>query len=166
MAVGYQDVVFRSRLGRTLAIVALIFGVLAVIGFSTNQGPIAGGIAGLVAVIVFVGLYLSLWRPRLEVRDEGILVVNPFSTHRLEWSEVRSAEMRWALTINTEEGRRISVYAVPRSSQGADAAGMRLDPFKLPDYQAQQQHERQDFSSRADSAALRVIQSHLENESR
>ncbi len=37
--------------------------------------------------------------------------------------------------------------------------GLRLDPFKLPDYQAQRQQEKQDFGSKADNAALRVIQS-------
>ena len=164
MPVGYQDAIFRSRSGRALTLFALAFGALGVVGFSTNQGPLAGGIATVVVVVIVLGLYLSLWRPRLEVHDSGILVVNPFSTHHLDWASVRSVEMRWALTINTDS-RRITVFAVPRPSRGFDAVGMRVDPFKLPDYQAQKQHEQQDFGSRADNAALRVIQSRLNTNS-
>ena len=165
MAVGYQEVTFRSRSGRALTLVALAIGGLAIVGFFTNQGVLAGAITAVVVAVVISLLYLTLWRPRLEVHDSGIVIVNPFTTHRLDWNSIRSVEMSWALVIKTAT-RRITVFSVPRASRGFDAMGMRLDPFKLPDYQAQKQHEEQDFGSRAENAALLVIQSRLNSGSR
>ncbi|HEY1531004.1 MAG TPA: PH domain-containing protein [Galbitalea sp.] len=162
MPIGFQDASFYSRGGRGLTIFALAIGVLGTVAFVINQGVIAGFITAVVVVVVVPGLYLLLWRPRLDVLDSGIVIVNPLSTHRLDWAAIRAVNMRWALTIYLEKGRTITVWAVPRPSKGFDAVGMRLDPYKLPDYQAQKQHEEQDFGGRVDNAALRVIQSRLD----
>ena len=163
MPVGFQKASFYFRTGRALTIFAIVMGVLGIVAFFINQGVAAGFITLPVVVVVVLGCYLLLWRPRLDILDEGILIVNPLSKHHLEWSAIRAVTMRWALTIYLEKGRTVTVWAVPRSSKGFDAMGMRLDPFKLPDYQAQKQHEQQDSGSRADNAALQVIQAHLDS---
>jgi hypothetical protein len=162
MSAGFKDARFYSRSGRILAIVVAAIGVLGVFGFFSTRGAHAGAIAALVVLIVVALLYLLLWRPRLEVRDAGVLVVNPLRSHRLDWASILSVEIRWALTITTTTGP-ITVWAVPRPSRGSDPLGMRTDAYKLPDYQAEKLHEQQDGSSRVDNAALRVIQSRLNN---
>ena len=162
MDAGFKDVRFYSRSGRIVAIVVAAIGVLGVFEFFSTQGAFAGAVAALVVLIVIVLLYLLLWRPRLEVRDVGVLVVNPLRSHRLDWASILSVETRWALTITTTTGV-IAVWAVPRPSRGSQALGMRTDAFKLPDYEAQKLHEQQDSATRVDNAALRVIQSRLSN---
>ena len=162
MSAGFKDARFYSRFGRIVAIVVAAIGVLGVFGFFSTQGARAGAVAALVVLILVVLLYLLLWRPRLDVRDTGVLVVNPLRSHRLDWASILSVEMRWALTITTTTGP-ITVWAVPRPSRGSAVFGMRTDPYKLPDYQAEKRHEQQDSSSRVDVAALRVIQSRLSN---
>ena len=162
MPTGYKDVTFYSRSGRMLAAVLAVIGVLGVLGFFSTDGFFAGTVAAIVLLLVGAGLWAVLWRPRLEIRDAGILVVNPFTSHRLDWSSIRSVEMRWALTIGTTS-RSITVWAVPRPSRGSAKFGMRTDAFKLPDYEAEKLHEQQDSASQVDNAALRVIQSRLNN---
>ena len=50
-----------------------------------------------------------------------------------------------------------------RPSRGADAIGMRTDLYNLPEYEAEKQHEQQDDASGASNAAMRIIQSRLNN---
>ena len=160
MTTGFADVTFYSRSGRVLAVVVASIGVLGVVGFFSTRGPVGGTVALIVVVILTLGLYALLWRPRLEVHDAGVLIVNPFTSHRLEWPSILAVDMRWALTITTATGS-IAVWAVPRPSRGSDAFGVRTDTYRLPDYDAEKLHEQQDSTSRVDNAAMRVIQSRL-----
>jgi hypothetical protein len=158
---GYKDATFYSRSGRFLTAVILAIGVLGTVEFFVNHRISAGIVATAALALVAVALYLFLWRPRLEVTDAGILVVNPLRSRRFAWTSIRSVEMRWLLTITTTSGS-VAVWAVPRQSRASDAFGMRTDMRGLPDYAAQKQHEEQDNGSGAQNAALRVIRSRLD----
>ena len=46
-------------------------------------------------------IYAVIQRPRLEIADEGVRIINPISTTYLNWSEVIDIETKFVLTFQT-----------------------------------------------------------------
>lgn len=93
--------IFRPKSSLFLACVGylLLFG-------STLQSFITDDLRGfttnlLISALIASVLYSVIQRPRLEIGDEGIKIVNPLTTTYLKWSEIVEIETRYALTFFT-----------------------------------------------------------------
>lgn len=103
---------FVSRSGRILAVVTVgVFGIALATTLTTFTTD--GFVRGL-AVFGFltVAAYAAFWKPRLDVDENGVTVVNPFSTHRIEWGAIERIDTKWGLTFFVG-GRGISVGPHP-----------------------------------------------------
>lgn len=114
---------FRTRLAQVLTIVVAVLGVVALVTTAIDGGAVAL-LTSLAPVALVVALaWAVFWRPRVVVGDDGITLVNVTRTVHVPWSRFRSADTRWALTIETD-GARYSSWAVPAGS----GFGARMTP--------------------------------------
>ncbi|RKQ36793.1 PH domain-containing protein [Kocuria tytonis] len=95
-------------------------------------------VAAVCGGLALAGLgYALYWRPRLEVRTEGVRLVNPARTVSIPWGRIVDVRTRFAVTIATEEHAHSS-FALPASGAGsalragADAVN-RNHPIARPD---------------------------------
>lgn len=160
MAAGYEDATFYSRLSRGIGVAVAVIGAIGVFAAFFNKGWASGAIVVGIWVVLAVGLYLVMWRPRLDVRDDEVVVVNPFRTHVVPWSSIDAVEIRWVLTMITNSGS-VPVWAVPRPSSATNVVGFRRDPYGMPDFNAERRHQQQDGNARSSNAAITVIEARL-----
>lgn len=123
---------FVSRSGRILAVVTVgVFGIALATTLTTFTTD--GFVRGL-AVFGFltVAAYAAFWKPRLDVDENGVTVVNPFSTHRIEWGAIERIDTKWGLTFFVG-GRGISVWAAPAPGRHAAATATRDLGSHLPE---------------------------------
>ncbi len=73
-----------------------------------------------------VAAWALFWRPRVEVSDGGVLVVNVTRTIEMPWPVFVAAEAGWSLVVTTTHGRW-TAWAAPRAS-GTGAALRRGRP--------------------------------------
>lgn len=66
---------------------------------------------GIVATAAALG-WLMFLRPKVEIFDEGITVVNPFATTTFGWSDVESIETQYAFTVESDRGKVVA-WAAP-----------------------------------------------------
>jgi hypothetical protein len=87
----------------TIGAWAVIAGLTAARGFEDGTTavlralPLALGL-GLLAWLVF-------WHPRVEVTDDGVVLVNPLRTIEVPWPALINVETQYALTLVTPGGR-------------------------------------------------------------
>jgi hypothetical protein len=67
-------------------------------------------LSALAALCCGTLIYRIIHKPRLEIADEGVKIINPLSTVFLPWSEVINIETQFALTFYTAE-RKVSSWA-------------------------------------------------------
>ena len=125
-------IVFRPRSAIILAAFAgfmILLFLVQVVFFSDRieLSSIAFGI--LLATTV----WLLLVRPKLEVFDEGINIVNPLFQAIVPLREIETIDTRYALTIFTR-GKKISVFVAPapgrwhaRSVRASELKGLELN---------------------------------------
>lgn len=76
-------------------------------------------VAGLCGGGALAGLgYALYWRPRLELGDHGIRIVNPLRTVDIPWAAIVDVHTRFAVTVVTESGSH-SCFALPAAGAGA-----------------------------------------------
>jgi hypothetical protein len=103
--------VFVSRFNRVLAILiwaaaaALSVGLLVAVHDARLLYIVPGALFAFVA-------WAMLWRPRLDVSDEGLHVVNVTQTVRIPWEALIAVDTKYALTLYTP-GRKFPVWAAP-----------------------------------------------------
>ena len=54
-----------------------------------------------ICLTIALFIYAVIQRPRLEIADEGVRIINPISTTYLNWSEVIDIETKFVLTFQT-----------------------------------------------------------------
>ncbi len=112
--------VFVSRYARVLAGSTWLVALIVVGGFATQpdrgQLVLVAAAAGLAAL----GAWALFWRPRVEVSDGGILLVNVLRTIEVPWPVFSDATPRWSLEVRTADGHW-TAWAAPRSSGTARA---------------------------------------------
>lgn len=99
--------------------------VISFIGYFLVSGALIQSIATsnfreffltfIVTAPIVLFIYCVIQRPRLEIADEGVVLVNPLSTKRLKWGDVLYIETRFALTFHTESGSVTSWAAIAPS---------------------------------------------------
>ena len=98
------------------------------------------------ALLVAGACWATFWRPRVEVSDAGVKVVNVTRTIRVPWPALRDIDTKWALTLDTAYGR-YTVWSAPapgarsavrsladrRSQPHREAGPGTIGPGDLPD---------------------------------
>lgn len=107
---------FRPKSGYIFAgIVGAIFiGLFVVVLTEGNPEAIVAS-AGLCG-FACVSAWLIYIRPKLELFDEGLRIVNPLRTFTLGWEKVDAIDTKYALEIFTD-GKKITVFAAPAPSR-------------------------------------------------
>lgn len=147
---------------------ALVVVPAALIAVSTLIAPSAHTPAIVLgaALAALLG-WTIFWRPRLTVTPAGLVVVNPWRTHRVGWGELVDVQTRFMLTLVTA-GRRIEVFAAPGPSgltalrgrpDPAAGAGRRIEEPSLGDWNARPS----DSSSTDSGVAARVVRGHWQD---
>ncbi len=111
--------VVRPWYGRLLTIViALICAAMVVV--AAVQGGWADGLRMLPwALLVAGACWATFWRPRVEVSDAGVRVVNVTRTIRIPWPALRDVDTKWALTLGTAWGQYTAWSAPAPGARGA-----------------------------------------------
>ena len=147
-----QTEVYASTYGRVLTVALAAVGVLVVIGTASvgEPRPLALGALGSAALVG--GAWALFWRPKVEVSDGGVTVVNVIRTVHVPWPVLVEAEPGWSLVVRTT-GHRWTAWAAPRAS----AAGTGLRTMRArrrgPD-RAEHAPERQRATSDVVAAAI------------
>jgi Bacterial PH domain len=77
--------------------------------------------------------YALALRPRVLADQAGITVLNPFSTHHLPWSAVRSADVAEWVRVHYGKDKTIGCWALVASARGRRLAGRPEMPGRLPE---------------------------------
>jgi hypothetical protein len=122
--------VFRSTFGRVLTIaIGGICGVTALaIAVEGNLADFLGFLPWL--VLLAGGCWATFWRPRVEVSDGGVRLVNVTRTVDVPWPAITGIETRWALTLLTRYGK-FTAWAAPAPGRGPVRRATRVDPNLL-----------------------------------
>ena len=112
----FQPAVFRPLFGRVLTVVMTVLAAAGLMGF-----VVTGDLEGLVRYGWWLGLMaygtaVLFWLPRVDVREEAVVVRNPFVTWELPWTGIQLIDTKWALTLRAG-GRRIEAWAAPAGSR-------------------------------------------------
>jgi hypothetical protein len=122
----HMSAVFRPTFGRALtAVVGAICVVTAVITL------VDGGISDLARVapwlaLVAGGCWAAFWRPRVEVSDGGVRIVNVTRTIDVPWPAIRNVETKWALKLVTAYGG-FTAWAAPSGGRGPARRASRIE---------------------------------------
>lgn len=101
---------FRSRSSYVLAAIVYFIAIGSLTSVVASQDWSNLGAATAAAVLVCTAAHLMFWRPKVEIGDDGILVVNPLRTIRIGWQLVEEIDTRYALTVFVA-GRKFSAWA-------------------------------------------------------
>jgi hypothetical protein len=111
--------VLRPWYGRLLTVVIGVISASMVV-FAGSQGEWRD--AALVlpwAALVAGACWATFWRPRVEVSDAGVRLVNVTRTIDIPWPAVRAVETKWALTVVSTYGRHTAWSAPAPGARGA-----------------------------------------------
>jgi len=85
------------------------------------------------ATFAITTFYALMHKPKIVIFDEGIEIVNPISRHTISWSDVRSIDTRFSLSVTNNDGKRIHAWAAPapgryhsRRLHSSDLRGLKL----------------------------------------
>ncbi|WP_160425903.1 PH domain-containing protein, partial [Agromyces seonyuensis] len=103
---------YRSRWSRVLVGITIGVCVAGALGL-----VVSGELQDLWGTLPFLALVSVLawalyWRPELVVLPHGVRVVNVLRTVEVAWPAITDVDTRFALTIDTVDGR-VSVWAAP-----------------------------------------------------
>jgi hypothetical protein len=128
------DTIYRPNLGRKIPLVlAVIVLILTIIGAAVQSGGTFFSYVWLVtmpavsAIVILVLILVS--RPRLELNQEGLLIVNIFQRYTLGWNEVIAVRFAkdapWA-SLDLADGTRLNIMAI-QNSDGPRAREVALE---------------------------------------
>ncbi|CAL8898819.1 DUF2581 domain-containing protein [Kocuria varians] len=108
---------FRAASAPWLTGFLVLLGILVgVAGWGRTPAHHAAAVCGALALASLgYGLY---WRPRLEVHDREVRLVNPLRTVSVPWERIVDVTTRFAVTLVTADGR-YSSFALPSAGAGA-----------------------------------------------
>lgn len=99
----YAAAVFAFAAG--LATESIFYSDASTLGFDLSVATTAAAVAWLFFV-----------RPKLELSDEGVHVVNPFRSITLGWGDVQDVETRFSLAFIVD-GKRIGAWVAPANGR-------------------------------------------------
>lgn len=126
-----QTTVYRPWFGRVL-----VAGIAAICAVSAVVTLWREGVGALLRVAPWLALvagscWAVFWRPRVEVSDGDVRLVNVLRTIDVPWPAIEEVETRWALTLVTAYGT-FKAWAAPAPGVVAAARATRSDVRHLP----------------------------------
>ena len=112
--------VFSSGYGRVLTVLMGVVAVVIVAGVATAGEARLLVLAVAASALAALLTWALFWRPRVEVSDGGVLIVNVLRTIEAPWPVVDRAEAGWSLVVHTLTGRW-TAWAAPQGSAVAAA---------------------------------------------
>ncbi len=112
--------VFVSRYARVLTGATWAVCLIVVGGFATVADRHQLALAGSASALAALAAWAMFWRPRVEVSDGGVLLVNVLRTVEVPWPLFVEAVSDWSLEVQTTS-HRWTAWAAPRSSGTARA---------------------------------------------
>ena len=109
----------RYRSGSTLAIGWALIGVALVIIYAMTQRGFSI-VALSSAILISLFAWLVAIRPAILVSEDALTIQNVFKKYKIPWSSITQISAPLLLSIRTEDGRKISAWAI--SSSGSDRA--------------------------------------------
>lgn len=95
----------------------VVLGALVLVGgWGYTAAQHAGAVCGGLALVALA--YTLYWRPRLEVLENGVRLVNPVRTVSIPWARIVDVRTRFAVTVVTDQGP-YSSFALPSAGAGA-----------------------------------------------
>jgi hypothetical protein len=119
--------VFVSNFNRMFAVLVWLLDAFVLAGYVWVHGELRDPF--VIVPVAFVALlaWVALWRPRVEIDDERIMVRNVVRTITVPWPALIHVDTRFALTLFTP-GHRYSAWAAPAPGRtGAALAGRKQD---------------------------------------
>jgi hypothetical protein len=118
--------VFRPAFGRVLAVVVgAMCGVAVVV--TAAQGSVRDVVTALPWLALVAGACWAIfWRPRVEVSDGGVRIVNVMRTIDVPWPAIRDVETKWALKLVTAYGA-FTAWAAPSGGRGPARRASRIE---------------------------------------
>lgn len=87
---------------------------LVVIGLVTN-GPRAALLVPVPSLFTAWFAWVVLWRPRIELHEDALVVVDVRRTTRFAWRRVQDVRTKYGLEVVTDQGEQ-RVWIAPRST--------------------------------------------------
>ncbi len=121
----------RSRLGRVLTIaVAGVAGTVLIAAAQVGPEAVARAIAPC-ALLVFA-TWAAYWRPFVRIEGDLVTVGNVFSTDRVRLEQIQRIDTRYALTLETTQGK-ITAWAAPAPGRHSAMFARRDEAVNLPE---------------------------------
>lgn len=116
--------VFVSRFNRVLAVLVWLLDAFVLVGYVWIHAGLRDPL--VIVPVAFVALlaWVALWRPRVEIDDDGILVRNVLRTITVPWPALIHVDTKYALTLFTP-GHRYSAWAAPAPGRTGAAMAQR-----------------------------------------
>ena len=102
-------------------------------GFADSSRTFAW--SALLALVVYIVLY----RPRIEIFDEGIRIHNPLTTTDVGWQDVDVVEAKYSAFLQLRDRKQISIWCAPtpgryhsRTIHASEIKGLNLDGYIRP----------------------------------
>lgn len=117
---------YRPLFGRVLSVLSI-----AIVAFGLVGLVLAGDWVPLLrfsapAAFAVVLVLATFWRPRIDVAEHGVTVVNVFSTVQVPWPAIERVDTKYALTLYTVGGK-VSAWASPAPGRFSTQLGTRGD---------------------------------------
>ena len=109
----------RYRSGPTLVVGWALIGMALVIIYAMTQRGFSV-IALSAAILISLFAWLVAIRPAILVFEDSLTIQNVFKKYEIPWSSITQISAPLLLSIRTEDGRKISAWAI--SSSGSDRA--------------------------------------------
>ena len=103
---------------------------LVSIGFTDGLDQAIRSLPALTLVVLIV--FSLYWRPRVEVDDGGVRIVNVFRTHYISWVAIELIDTKYALTI-TALGKKYSAWGAPAPGRHSAIFASRDQGANLPE---------------------------------
>lgn len=106
----------RYRLGETLVIGWALIGISLVILYAFVRGGVPDSWL-LVAILIGLLAWLIAIRPAVQVHEHALVIQNIFRKHEIPWVAIADISATLLLTVVTEDGRKISAWAISSSGR-------------------------------------------------
>lgn len=125
------DVRLSPRFGRILTIAV---GVVAAAALASAVSQGAESVLRTVApvALLVVATWAAFWRPTVVVHADSVTVRNVFSTEEVDLADIQRIDTRFALTLDTVNGR-VTAWAAPAPGRHSVITAQRSDTRHLPE---------------------------------
>lgn len=119
-----------STFGRVLTVAAAVVAAAVIVSaFQVGAGAVIRSLAPT-GLLVFL-TWAAFWRPAVLVHPDDVEVRNVFSTDVVPFTQIRSIDTRYALTLDTLQGK-VTAWAAPAPGRHSVLTASRDDGQHLP----------------------------------